>query len=72
MTEYRVSQSAELLGVSVDTVRRWADTGRLKTTVGPGGGRHFDGSIWPVLRIPEFPDTWSQVSVHVSVGSKAA
>jgi hypothetical protein len=26
----------------------------------------------PVLRIPEFPNTWSQVSVHVSVRSMAA
>jgi molybdopterin-binding protein len=43
MTEYRVSQAAELLGVSVDTVRRWADAGRLKTSVGPGGRRYFDG-----------------------------
>jgi molybdopterin-binding protein len=29
VTTYRVGQVAELLGVSSDTVRRWADTGRL-------------------------------------------
>ncbi len=33
MTTYRIKQAAELLGVSDDTVRRWADTGRLSTTV---------------------------------------
>ena len=29
MVEYRMAQAAELLGVSDDTVRRWADSGRL-------------------------------------------
>ena len=43
MVEYRVGQAAELLGVSTDTVRRWVDTGRLKATVKPGGGRYFNG-----------------------------
>jgi molybdopterin-binding protein len=43
MVEYRVGQASELLGVSTDTVRRWADTGRLKATVKPDGRRYFDG-----------------------------
>ena len=30
-TDYRPGQVAELLGVSVDTVRRWCDDGRLET-----------------------------------------
>jgi molybdopterin-binding protein len=32
MTSYRIKQAAELLGVSDDTVRRWAETGRLTAT----------------------------------------
>ena len=32
MATYRIKQAAELLGVSDDTVRRWADSGRLQTT----------------------------------------
>jgi molybdopterin-binding protein len=44
MTEYRIGQAAELLGVSSDTVRRWADAGRVKTTVGAGGKRYVDGA----------------------------
>ncbi len=41
---YRPAQVAELLGVSVDTVRRWCDEGRLATTRTEGGHRLVDGS----------------------------
>ena len=41
---YRPGEVAELLGVSVDTVRRWADAGRLKTTRSAGGQRRIDGA----------------------------
>jgi molybdopterin-binding protein len=43
MPSYRPSQAAELLGVSVDTVRRWADEGRLRTTKSESGHRLIDG-----------------------------
>lgn len=32
MATYRIKHAAELLGVSDDTVRRWAESGRLRTT----------------------------------------
>lgn len=35
----RIGRAAEMLGVTVDTVRRWADSGRLKTTRSSGGQR---------------------------------
>ncbi len=35
---------ADLLGVSVDTVRRWCDEGRLKTVRSSGGHRSVDGA----------------------------
>jgi molybdopterin-binding protein len=41
---YRIGRAAELLGVSVDTVRRLADTGRLRTLRSSGGQRVIDGS----------------------------
>ncbi len=44
MSEYRIGQAAELLGVSVDTVRRWADTGRLPMRRTRGGQRTVAGS----------------------------
>lgn len=43
-TSYKLGQAAELLGVSVDTVRRWADGGRLKTRRTEGGQRLVDGA----------------------------
>jgi molybdopterin-binding protein len=32
MATFRIREAAELLGVSDDTVRRWADAGRIATT----------------------------------------
>ncbi len=43
MPSFRPGQAAELLGVSVDTVRRWGDEGRLKTVRTAGGQRDVDG-----------------------------
>jgi molybdopterin-binding protein len=44
LSEYRMGQVAELLDVSVDTVRRWADAGRLPTRRTSGGQRVVDGA----------------------------
>ena len=41
MATYKMGQAAELLGVSVDTVRRWADAGHLSCYRTPGGQRRF-------------------------------
>jgi molybdopterin-binding protein len=48
MATYRIRQAAELLGVSDDTVRRWADSGRLRTT-SEGGPQVVDGEELAVL-----------------------
>lgn len=44
MVSYRLGHAARILGVSVDTVRRLADQGRLKTTRSKGGQRLVDGA----------------------------
>jgi molybdopterin-binding protein len=44
MTTYRVGQVADLLGVSADTVRRWADGGRLRMRREASGQRLIDGA----------------------------
>lgn len=45
----RIGQAAEMLGVTVDTVRRWAETGRL--TVVRSGGRQRLVPIEEVTRL---------------------
>jgi len=41
---YRVRESAELLGVSDDTVRRWVEAGRLTVTTDASGRQAVDGA----------------------------
>ncbi|HIV56470.1 MAG TPA: helix-turn-helix transcriptional regulator [Candidatus Stackebrandtia faecavium] len=43
MAEFRIGEAAELLGVSTDTVRRWADAGRLRVTRDDNGHRLVPG-----------------------------
>ncbi|HEY8721083.1 TOBE domain-containing protein [Pengzhenrongella sp.] len=45
MTLFRIRQAAELLGVSDDTVRRWADSGRLPTTTDDSGRQAIEGAV---------------------------
>ncbi|HEY6623693.1 MAG TPA: helix-turn-helix transcriptional regulator [Acidimicrobiales bacterium] len=44
MPAYRIGQAAALLGVSTDTMRRWADAGRVKTVPQEGSRRAVDGA----------------------------
>jgi excisionase family DNA binding protein len=63
-----LSDAAEALGVSASTLRRWADSGRLRVVRTAGGHRRFsagdvralrretDGRAGPALRPPRLPD----------------
>jgi molybdopterin-binding protein len=44
MTLFRISEAAALLQVSDDTVRRWADAGRLTLTTDAGGRLAVEGA----------------------------
>lgn len=44
MTAFRIADAARLLGVSDDTVRRWADSGRVPTHQDESGRLVIDGA----------------------------
>jgi molybdopterin-binding protein len=44
VTVFRIGEAADLLGVSVDTVRRWIDAGRLAAVRDEHGHRAIEGA----------------------------
>lgn len=44
VTQFKVSEAAALLGVSDDTVRRWAEAGRLTLHKGANERMHIEGA----------------------------
>jgi molybdopterin-binding protein len=42
---FRIKEAAKLLGVSADTLRRWADGGRIETTTDGSGRLAVDGVV---------------------------
>ena len=44
MPTFRMKQAAGLLGVSTDTLRRWADGGRIEMTTDTSGRQAVDGA----------------------------
>jgi molybdopterin-binding protein len=67
MMSYRMGQVAELLGVSVDTVRRWADAGRLGARRTEGGQRVIDGGA-----LAEFMTSLRHAPEHSEVMARSA
>jgi molybdopterin-binding protein len=45
MSTFRIREAAELLGVSDDTVRRWAEVGRIATTIDDSGRQVIEGQV---------------------------
>jgi molybdopterin-binding protein len=44
MPTFRIKEAANLLGISDDTLRRWADGGRIATTADASGRQAVDGT----------------------------
>ena len=61
MRSYRLKEAASLLGVSDDTVRRWADRGRFPTSRDETGHLIVDGAdlVGIVQEVSELPDSMS-------------
>ncbi|WP_373866158.1 TOBE domain-containing protein [Cryobacterium levicorallinum] len=53
MTQYRISEAAELLGVSDDTVRRWVDGGRLVADADASGRLAVDGAALAAFAVDQ-------------------
>src|SRR2546430_152308 len=56
MPGYRLGQAAKMLGVSVDTVRRMVDDGRLAAVRTSGGQRMIDGESLAAIAKPKRKD----------------
>jgi len=64
VTTYRIGEAAELLGVSVDTVRRWIDAGRLPAARDDNAHRSIAGADLAAFAraLADDPDTGSHRS----------
>src|SRR5437879_12359995 len=56
MPSYRLGPAAKMLGVSVDTVRRMVDDGRLVAVRSSGGQRLIDGESLAAIAKPKRGD----------------
>ncbi|MGX7825537.1 TOBE domain-containing protein [Actinokineospora sp. 24-640] len=67
MPQYRFAEVARLLGVSDDTVRRWADAGHLPAETDHAGRKVVDGAV-----LADFArDAAAQVPDPTAVGRSA-
>ena len=73
VTTYRIAEAAELLGVSDDTLRRWVDQGRLRTT--SDGGRSVVAGVdlaELAQSLAEHPDREASRAAAVSARNRLA
>lgn len=71
MTVVRISEAAALLGVSDDTLRRWADGGRVAVTTTDSGRLGIDGAELARFAV-EIADTPEVVSDRESARNRFA
>jgi molybdopterin-binding protein len=64
---FRIKEAADLLGVSADTLRRWADGGRIETTTDASGRLGVDGAV-----LARFAEELAHDAAHLETGDVAA
>lgn len=64
---FRIKEAADLLGVSDDTVRRWADGGRIETSTDDVGRLVIDGAT-----LARFAQELAEDGAHLHTGDVAA
>ncbi|HMM94297.1 MAG: TOBE domain-containing protein [Micrococcales bacterium] len=64
---FRIREAADLLGTSDDTVRRWADAGRIETTTDDAGRRAVRGDV-----LARFAEELAREAAHLETGDVAA
>ncbi len=64
---FRIKEAADLLGVSDDTVRRWADGGRIETTTDDSGRQAIDGAM-----LARFAEELAQDAAHLQTRELSA
>jgi len=64
---FRIKEAADLLGVSADTVRRWAESGRIATTTDHAGRQAIDGAA-----LARFAEELARDAAQVPPGDIAA
>ena len=67
MQAFPISQAAEVLGVSPDTVRRWVDTGKLSASRTASGRRVIDGAD-----LARFAEAMAEAPRPGTIGSTSA
>ncbi len=67
VTTFRIKEAADLLGVSADTVRRWADAGRIEATTDASGRLGVDGVV-----LARFAEELAHEAAHLETGDVAA
>jgi len=70
MPTFRIKEAAGLLGVSTDTLRRWADAGRIGTATDTSGRMAVQGSALAELA-QELAKSADHEQTRVVVGSSA-
>jgi molybdopterin-binding protein len=64
VTDFRITEAAELLDVSPDTVRRWADSGKVAAVRDSNGRRIIDGAS-----LAAFVSTQAEISAARTTSS---